>query len=62
VFHELQPAVVDALNEISIWKDTETKRLKGLAVLNIHQDIYVDTSMIIDKMAITSKRRLNINL
>lgn len=41
---------------------TGQMRLNGLAVLNIHQDINVDPSMIIDEMAKTSKRRLNLNL
>jgi len=41
---------------------TGQMRLNGLAVLNIHQDIYVDPLMIIDEIAKTSKRRLNINL
>jgi len=41
---------------------TGEMRLNGLAVLNLHQDIYVDPLMIIDELAKTSKRRLNINL
>lgn len=37
-------------------------RLNGLAMLNIHQDINVDPMTIIDQMAVTSKRKLDINL
>jgi hypothetical protein len=37
VFHELQPAVVDAFNEISTWKDTETSALANQLSSSIHQ-------------------------
>jgi site-specific recombinase XerC len=37
VFHELQPAVVDALNEISTWKGTETSALANQLSSYIHQ-------------------------
>ncbi len=50
------------LNDDENINTTSQMRLNGLAVFNIHQDINVNPSMIIDEMAITSKRRLNINL
>jgi hypothetical protein len=37
MFHELQPAFVDALNEISTWKDTETSALANQISSSIHQ-------------------------
>jgi len=37
VFHELQPAVVDALNVISTWKDNETSALANQLSSSIHQ-------------------------
>jgi hypothetical protein len=37
VFHELQPAVVDALNEISTWKYTKTSALANHLSSSIHQ-------------------------
>jgi hypothetical protein len=37
VSHELQPADVDALNEISTWKDTETSALANRFSSSIHQ-------------------------
>ncbi|KAF0750343.1 Uncharacterized protein FWK35_00035692 [Aphis craccivora] len=50
------------LNDDENINTTSQMRLNGLAVFNIHQDINVNPSMIIDEMAKTSKRRLNINL
>ncbi|XP_025416346.1 52 kDa repressor of the inhibitor of the protein kinase-like [Sipha flava] len=37
VFHELQPAVLDALNEISTWKDTEISALANQLSSSIHR-------------------------
>jgi len=37
MFHKLQPAVVDALNEISTWKDNETSALANQLSSSIHQ-------------------------
>jgi len=37
VFHELRPAVVDALNEISTWKDTKTYAVANQLSSSIHR-------------------------
>jgi len=50
LFHELQPAVVDALNEISTWKDFETSVSANQLSSSIHQLMFQVALLILVKV------------